>query len=261
MTFEVPTSAISAGFAAMSGGVHSSKTMMLPELRLLMANCLASATTEDYRAAVVDENALLKNTATTRRESYSRLRQLYALDGDVILFHALRQLWAADEGAQPVLAVLCATARDPLLRASCTVVLDTSVGEAVTREQFAEAVNAAYPGRYNRTTLKSIGQHLAATWQQSGHLVGKLRKSRARVAASPAATAYALLLGYLCGERGMGLFTTLWARLLDAPPSALDAQAFAAAQRGWLDYRRIGDIADISFSSLLAPVDGEGSRG
>ena len=41
-----------------------------------------------------------------------------------------------------------------------------------------------------------------------------------------------------------------------APPAALDAHAFAAAQRGWLDYRRIGDVAEFGFRYLLRPTEG-----
>lgn len=257
----VPKSTLAAGFIHDSSGVHTGKTMMLAEIRLLLAACPPTATVEEYRAAAVAENALLKNTATTRRETFKRLRQLYALDSTLPVFRAVRRLWDADAASRPVLALLCAAARDPLLRATIAVVLDTPVGGLVTWQQLAGAVEAAYPGRYGQETLDSVGQHAASTWQQAGHLEGKRRKVRARATAGPAATAYAFFLGYLCGDRGTNLFTTLWARLLDAPPGALDAQAFAASQRGWLDYRRIGDIADIGFSFLLEPAGGEGDRG
>ncbi len=118
-----------------------------------------------------------------------------------------------------------------------------------------EAVGAAFPERYGVKTLKSIGQHVLGTWGQGGHLRGMVIKRRARATATPAATAYALLLGYLSGVRGLALFETLWARLLDAAPAELDGLAFAAAQRGWLDYRRIGDVVQIEFPALMGAAE------
>jgi hypothetical protein len=66
--------------------------------------------------------------------------------------------------------------------------------------------------------------------------------------------AYALLLGYLCGGRGEGLFQTLWVRLLDAPGRTIEDQALAASQRGWIEYRRSGGVTDVGFRYLLRPV-------
>ena len=66
-----------------------------------------------------------------------------------------------------------------------------------------------------------------------------------------AATAYALLLGHLCGVRGSFLFETGWADVLDAAPGQLDCLAVAASQRGWIDYRRLGSVVEIGFSRLL----------
>ena len=189
------------------------------------------------------------------------MRQLYALDTALPVFGALRQLWEADGAGQPALAILCAVARDPMLRATAPVVLDCAPGAELPAPRLAEAIEVAFPGRFNAGTLRALGSHTASSWQQSGHLVGKVRKFRAPVQPTPASTAYALLLGHLCGERGVGLFATLWVRLLDAPPSALDAQAFAAAQRGWLDYRRIGEIAELGFPTLLTPAHTEDNRG
>ncbi len=261
MPIAIPEQAVAAGLIAESAGVHSSRTLMLAELRLLLVACPASTAVEGYRAAVVEENALLKGTATTRRATFKWVRQLYALDPALPVFGALRRLWEADAAGQPALALLCATARDPMLRATAPVVLGCAPGEELPAPRLAEAIEVAFPGRFNAGTLRALGSHTASTWQQSGHLVGKVRKYRARVQPTPTSTAYALLLGHLCGERGVGLFATLWARLLDTPPSALDAQAFAAAQRGWLDYRRIGEIADFGFATLLTVSDGEDHRG
>ena len=65
------------------------------------------------------------------------------------------------------------------------------------------------------------------------------------------------MVGYLCGARGTLLFESYWAALLDTPEPTMDSYAFSAAQRGWLDYRRLGNVADIGFSFLLRPDTGQ----
>lgn len=247
----VPDSAPRFGFVNDPVGPHASRTMLLSDLRLLLAVCPPDATMADYRAAVVDENALMKATMSNRRETFKRLSQFYTLNPNVALFRALRALWDADDASQPLLALLCVAARDPVFRATSDLVLAAAPGRAVTPQEAERAVEVAFPERYGAKTLKSIGQHVLGSWQQGGHLAGKIVKRRARAHVTPAATAYALLLGYLCGARGLALFESFWAQLLDAPLGELDGLAFAAGQRGWLDYRRIGDVMQIAFPKFL----------
>ncbi len=251
VSVEVPELAREFGFAVDPGGTHTSRTMMLSELRLLLAVCAPTAAFSDYRSAIADDNVLLKETVTTRLRSLRGLRELYALDRKVPVFRALRDLWDASTSEQPLLALLCATARDPLLRATASMILSVSEGASVTPAMLAEPVNEYSAGRYNSAILAKIGRNAASSWQQSGHLQGRLKKLRVRATAGPAATTYALLLGHLCGIRGAALFNTFFTQLLDTPPSAVDSLAFMASQRGWLDYRRIGDVADIGFSWLM----------
>ncbi len=112
----VPVPALTLGFGDSAMGVHSSRTMMLAELRLLLTARPASAGLEEYRSAVLDDNVLLKETAATRRESFRRLRELYSLDRRVTTFRTLRDLWDADPQVQPLLALLCGCARAPILQ-------------------------------------------------------------------------------------------------------------------------------------------------
>src|SRR5437588_10300508 len=96
MSLQVPALANEHGFVDEPIGAHSSRTMMLAELRLLLAACQPSASLEEYRSAIVDENVLLKKTVATRNVSFRRLRELYILDRKVVLFRALRDLWDED---------------------------------------------------------------------------------------------------------------------------------------------------------------------
>ena len=247
----VPEPALAHGFANGPGGAHTSRTMMLAELELLLAACPPDATYQDYQTAILDDNVLLKRTASTRRESLRRLRELYGLDAGLLVFRSLVDLWYDDARARPLLALLCAIARDPILRSSAGLVLATPVSSPITPQQISAAVDSADPGRLNPTTLANIGRHAASSWRQSGHLAGKYVKTRTQAECRPAAVAYALLLGHLCGDRGEALFETFWAQLLDTPLHVLHDQAFAASQQGWIDYRHTGMVTEITFRHLL----------
>lgn len=225
--------------------------MMLAELRLLLATCPSSATYEQYGAAILEQNALLKRTEATRRESLRRLRELYGLSRSLMVFRVVRDLWDEAPTEQPLLALLATLARDPLLRATAKIILAAKSGDSVTAAMLAEAVAEQLPDRLNPTTQASISRHAAATWTQAGHLQGRSDKTRTTAAYGPASTAYALLLGHLCGARGAALFETFWAKITDAPVSRLHEQAFAASRLGWLEYRHAGDVTDVHFSYLL----------
>lgn len=253
---QLPNSSLSYGFLNDPVGTHGSRTIMLKELRLLLAAGPRPTSYEEFRTAVTQHNVLLKNTAATRQESFRRLRELYAIDENVMLFRALRDLWDEDEAAQPLLALLCSTARDSILRATAALILAVPQGEPVTPQMIEKITAESFPQRYNPTSLANIGRHAASSWQQSGHLQGRLTKLRAQANSQPAAVAYALFLGYLCDMRGEALFHTLWCQLLDAPIHTLHAQAQAAAQRGWLEYRHSGSITDITFHHLLRTEEG-----
>src|SRR5260370_30752229 len=251
MSLQVPASTNEVGFVNEPVGAHSSRTMMLAELRLLLAACSQSARLEEYKSAIIDENVLLKKTVTTRKVFFRWLQELYALNRKILIFRSLRDLWDEDTRAQPLLALLSAVARDPLIKSTAERILEIPVGETVTPTMIAEAVNTSFPNRYKPTTLASVGRNVISSWQQAGLLSGKLHKVRVRAQSQPASLAYALLLGYLSGARGEALFRTLWCQLLDAPAHVLQEQALAASQHGWIEYRHMGDVTEVGFRYLL----------
>lgn len=250
---DVPQPALAFGFGNSLVGTQTSRTIMLAELRLLLAACPPTASIEDYQSAVVADNVLLKPTVDTRRTTFRHLRNRYALSLDTLLFRALRDLWDTDEAGQPLLACLCAAARDPLLRATAQSVLTARQGEPIDGKTLAATLAASFPGRYNPTTLAATGERAVSSWAQAGHLGGpsRGRKVRARAKSSPVAVTYALLLGHLCGDRGDTLFGTFWANLLDAPAHVLREQAAIASQRGWIDLRTTGGVTEVGFRYLL----------
>lgn len=227
---------------------------MLPELSLLLAACPQDALLVDFAAAILDDNVLLKRSDNSRQRSLRYLRELYVLDRRSVLFRGLRDLWDVDEEARPLLALECALARDPLLRATAGAILPAPPGGELDARMLAEAVAHTFPNSYSDAIRNKVGRNAASSWTQSGHLRGRSRKVRVRATSRPAAVAFAFMLGHLSDARAKGLFRTVWGQALDCPDHEVLLQASAAGQRGWIEFRRAGDVIDVGFSWLLRPV-------
>lgn len=226
---------------------------MLADLRQLLASTPANTPYEQYRAAIMEQNIFGKGTASARLWSWKKLRELYGLNPGLVVFRCFRKLWDHDSEGRPLLAILCACARDPLLRMSATVIFEAPTDSVVTAQEFARAIEKAAPDRFRQTTLRSMGQNLYASWTQSGHLVGSTTRRRTHPVVTPEAAAYALLFGRLTGARGQLLFSTFWTALLDVPHGRLLELAAEASRRGWIDLRHAGSVVDVGFSTLLTP--------
>jgi hypothetical protein len=249
------------GFKAGSSGAHSARTMMLADVTALLSNAPAEAKREDFNKLIVEENCLGKKTTSNRWLTARHLTDLYGLDQGVTVFRLLRLFWSADAAARPMLALLCANARDTLLRLSAKKVLDTKLGETVTSADFVNFLNHELPGRFSEAMTTSLAQNVGASWTQAGFFKGKITKTRTRPVVTPAVAAYALGLGYLCGLRGQILLESFWARLLDIPREQVIGLAQEAARRGWLDFKGAGNIFEINFHQLLTPKEIQTSHG
>ena len=245
--------------AGTSGGANTSHTILFPALKALLAALPNDAPAADYERLAIDANALGKTTEGARRRNYRYLRELYLLDPGSILFRALRDLWTDDAEAQPLLAGLCALARDSVFRASSDVIVATSPGDEVASEDLAVSVGERFPESYNASTLAKIGRNTFSSWEQTGHLAqaGRKTKVRKRATCRPANVAYGLMLAYLQGIRGQALFETPWARALDQPKSHLYDLAHAASQRGLMEFRHAGGVVEVTFRELLRPFEGK----
>ena len=249
------------GFSSEKGGAHTARTMMLEELRVLLAYVtFEGAQKSDYLQAIQEDNCLGKRSGSTRALTARHLADLYSLDPTCPIFRVLLHFWRRDEGAQPLLALLCAYGRDPVLQMSAPFIQGIPEGAPVIREALEDFIEARDPGRFRRTTLKSTAQNINATWTQSGHLKGRVKKVRVRAYATPGAAAYALFLGYLRGARGGALFRTEYARLLDCPQECAIELATEASRRGWIVFKRIGEVMEILFPNLLTPEEVEWTR-
>lgn len=243
-----------------SGGTNTSHTVVVGALTSLLDAVPADAPKDAYEAAALEANVLGKGTDGARKRTYRYLRELYLLRPDSLLFRALRDLWAVDPHARPLLAGLCALARDSVFRASSTAITRSSPGDKVTAAALAEAVGEHFPTSYGDGTLAKIGRNTFSSWEQTGHLAGAERamKVRIRTACRPADVAYALLLGHLEGMHGQALFETQWARALDQPTTHLLDLAATASQHGMLELRHAGGVIEVGFRELLRPFDLDG---
>ncbi|WP_257612036.1 hypothetical protein [Neomoorella thermoacetica] len=243
------------GFRFGDKGTHTSRTIMLEELSLLLRECVENATRDDYITAIIDNNCLGKRTAATRRLTSQRMRELYGLDPSLLIFRVLRYCWYADENGRPLLALLTALARDPLLRITSLPILRMQPGEELARQQMIDVLRESTGSRLNDSTLDKVVRNASSTWTQSGHLKGRVRKIRQKVDPTPVVTAYALLIGYLLGARGHSLFKTLWAKVLDTPSEELVSLAVDAKRLGFLDISYAGGMIEISVDRMLTGAE------
>jgi hypothetical protein len=230
---------------------------MVEELTALLASAEGASQRGDFVRRIVDDNVLGKSTGSTRRLTAQRLSELYALDTGVPIFRALHRLWRAEPEAQPVLALLCGLARDPLLRATVPAVIGLRSGQSFDRDAMAATLTAQACKRLNDSILGKVVRNAASSWTQSGHLSGRTLKRRQRIKATPAAVAFALFLGYLQGLRGTALLRTTWVEVLDSTPESLSNLAARASLAGLMRFRHAGEVVEISFPDLLTKTEME----
>lgn len=239
-----------AGFRLGQGGTHSSRTLMLTELEGVLGAVPVTGTRSAYADAIIASNCLGKSTAATRRASYQRLTELYALDPTVPLFRVLRVLWEMDPGARPLLAMLASLARDPLFLASAGAVLSMPIGSELQRTPVREAIRELVADRMNPDTLDKVVRNVSSSWSQTGHVTGRMFKVRQRVSATPASAVFALWLGNAAGFHGDELLTTGWMAALDCTSTSARTLATEAKRIGLIDLRTAGDVVELGLDRL-----------
>ena len=248
------------GFRNGTSSVHTSRTMMLEELSLLLDKVPSDATEDAYLAAITTENVLGKPTQTTRQLTAKRLTELYAIDPGCTLFRLLRHFWPSDRAARPMLAFLAAAARDSLVRETTPFVQGIAPDQPVTSDQVARHLNEKYPARFKASTALATAQRLASSWAQAGFLEGTAKKKRSRPVVSPVVAVFAVLLGYLCGLRGKRLLDSAWTALLDRSSTEVTGLVGEASRQGWLNYKAAGMVVEITFPGLLKPQEERASH-
>ena len=233
------------------GGTHSSRTIMFDDLSTILDQIPPESKRNAYIDAIVKDNALHKNTFSTRKHSLQRLTELYLLDPSAPLFRVMLRFWPHDQKGRVLMVLLCALARDPKLRLTTSFVLDLRPGEELMRRKITDSLKVQLKDRLNDAILDKVIRNASSSWTQSGHLEGRVRKYRCKVQATPYSTVYALLLGYLQGIRGARLFDTEWMKVLDSSVDELRYYALEAKRLGILDLKIAGDVVEIGFNNLL----------
>ena len=240
------------GFSLDRGKTHCARTIMLDELEVLLAFVnRPEADKNDYLQAITVENCLGKRSVKNRMLTYRHLVALYSLDPRKLLFRALLYFWNRDIAGRPLLALLCAYSRDPIFRAAVPFILNIPESTIVSRVSLEEFIDSQDPGRFSKATLTSTAQNINSSLNKSGHLEGRIVKTRSLAKATAGSVSYALLLGYLNGVRGKALFQTEYTRLLDCTFDKIIELAETASRKGWIVFKRINDIFEVLFPNLI----------
>jgi hypothetical protein len=162
----------------------------------------------------------------------------------------MRNLWRLDERGQPLLALLVALARDPLLAVTAPAVIPLKAGEEFARGPMRQALRDAVGIRLNDDTLDKVARNAASSWSQAGHLTGRTFKVRGLVQPTFATVALAMLLAYTCGGRGEALLDSDWLKAIDCQPSQARALAIDAKRHGLIDLRMAGEVIDVDFDRM-----------
>ncbi len=205
----------------------------------------------------MDENILGKGSAAAKQSVLRQISNLYDLGGFGPVAAGLVSLWPLDREARPLLALLCALARDPLLRDSAAPILAAPLGVHVGMTEIAATLTRLHPDRFSPAMLKSLAQNCASSWTQSGHVKGRRAKCRVRAQATPVAAAYAALLASLAGFGGPALIASPWMDVLDLSTNERLALLRRAEAQGLLRVRAAGDVVEVVLDPLLARIEAQ----
>ncbi len=245
------------GFKFNKRSVHTGRTIMLEELSKLIEAVPDAINYDKYVEAIIDQNCLLKRSSSSRKITASFLTELYSLDPTLSIFRTLLFFWNRDEEARPLLAMLCAVCRDRVLNHSFKEIRSLELNTEVQKKAIEELIDDMEPNRFSESTLQSMARNILSSWTKSGHLKGRREKVRAQAKATPSTVAYAIYLGYLAGERGPALFETKYMEINDCSKEMAIELAENASARGWINYKRIGNVMEISLPNLITKEEAE----
>ncbi|MBA4013266.1 MAG: hypothetical protein C0481_15480 [Phenylobacterium sp.] len=206
---------------------------------------------EAAQKLIVDENLLGKSSDAARDSAVANLNKLYALNRPPPITRAMARLWQSDQVGRPLLAMLCALARDPLFRDTADTVTNARFGDGVRWPALADAIAAKHPDRFSQAMLKSMAQNCASSWTQSGHLNGLRNKVRQRVEATPEVVTFAALIAEAAGFGGPGILSSPWLTVLDAGEEERLGLLRRAQGRGLVRARHAGAVFELKVSPDL----------
>ena len=238
------------GFKLGLGGVHMARTLLAKELAILLNQLPQARDKTTFSQAVLEGNILSKSTASSRKRTFEHLVSLYGLDVRLPIFRLLRYFWNLEPFSPRLVMLVAARARDPLLQLGTDFLLPIPVGGTYDRIAFENHVNGMFPNRFSAKMCRSLTQNIASTFTQAGFFEGKVKKVRCQPKPSVAAVAFSLSLGKLSGFTGTSAWESPWFQILGLSRAAGDELAREASRRGWIDYRRIGEVSSLTFRGL-----------
>ncbi|MBR1368473.1 hypothetical protein RJ53_02720 [Methanocalculus chunghsingensis] len=231
-----------------TASAHTGRTLMFNELSHILDITPIDCSISEIKRLVYEENILQKSSFSSRKMSFYRLKLLYTLDIQNTAFKTLRFFWNKAPDERPLIALEAALARDHILRYSAQKILPLKCDTLITKEEMIKNIQQEYGKLYTQNVLESTSRNLLSSWVQSGHLSGRVKKSRRKATAGPASLTYALLLGQLSGVEGSSLFETVLVHALDATDTEIQAYLHAAMRKGWLMYRNAGGIIELTIT-------------
>ena len=224
------------------------RTIMSDELQKLFA-CKpdTSASISDYYEAVVIDNCLLKSSMSSRKLTFSYLKNMYALDIEKPVFRVFRRLWTADKTINGLLCLQYACFVDSVLKESVSYFLSKQINSLLTTEDTYNWVIQNYPGRFSITSATTIAKDLNSSWYQGHFFKGTHPRIRIKPIIAKENVVFALFLAYLAGYRGMLLLDNEFTTFLELPPNEILTFAESAAKCGLLTLRHLGDVLEVQF--------------
>ena len=159
---------------------------MRADIEHVMAAVPTGATPDDYRRAIVDDNAARKRTGISRMWAWKRLKLRYALDQpEAIEFAAFRRaMHDPDPAGRGLSAMLMFARQDRLFREATLDILVPRLGrtgEVIPPALVREAVEArrrAAGLEWSDESLAAVANHTASSWKDFGLLLKARRRDR-----------------------------------------------------------------------------------
>jgi hypothetical protein len=232
---------------------------MRADIEHVMAAVRVGAAPEDYRRAILDDNAARKATGTARMWAWKRLKLRYALDRpETSEFTAFRRAMGdTDPSGRGFSAMLMFARGDRLFRESTLEVLVPHLGQigkvipAVLLREDVDARRRTAGLEWSIESLASIANHLASSWKDFGLVEGSKERRVSRIRPSHATVRFAVELGRSEGRTDRKVLDAPWFRLLGLDATGAESALRAAARDGILQYRAQADVIEITL-----PTDG-----
>lgn len=232
---------------------------MRADLEHVMAAVPDATTAEEFRRAILDENAARKGTGISRMWAWKRLKLRYALDhpGTVEFAAFRRAMRDPDPAGRGLSAMLMFARLDRLFREATLELLVPRLGrpgDTLPLDPVRDYVRRRAAGAglsWSAESLASVTNHLVSSWKDFGLIEGSKERRAGRVRPSHRTIRFAVELGRAEGRSDRLALDSPWFRLLGMDAAAAEVALRAAARDGALGYRSQADVVEIT----LPPED------